>query len=93
MLCKRAQRELVLKLPSAAKYYANIVNSIEQRERFWLNYLSWVFFCYLDIGLKPSNALFVRKKYRLDYACVSLTLFIFASVNHRKMTTKNSASI
>lgn len=62
MLCKRAQRELVLKLPSAAKYYANIVNSIEQCERFRLKFLSWMIFCYLDIGLKPSNALFVRKK-------------------------------
>lgn len=29
ILCKRAQREFTLNLPSAAKYYANIVNSLE----------------------------------------------------------------
>lgn len=50
------------------------------------------FFCYLDIGLKPSNALFVRKKYRLVCACVSLVLFKFASLNHHRKTTKNSAT-
>lgn len=33
-----------------------------------------------------------QKKYRLVYACVSLTLIIFASLNHCKMTTKNCAT-
>lgn len=34
ILCKRVQREFTLNLPSTAKYHANILKSLEQREQF-----------------------------------------------------------
>ena len=69
MLCKRAQRELVLKLPSAAKYYANIVNSIEQRERFRLKFLSWMIFLLFGYWIKAKQCTFRSQK---TQACLCL---------------------
>lgn len=62
MLCKRAQRELVLKLLSAAKYYANIVNSIEQCERFRLKFLSWMIFLLFGYWIKAKQCTFRSQK-------------------------------
>lgn len=74
MLCKRAQRELVLKLPSAAKYYANIVNSIEQCERFRLKFLSWMIFLLFGYWIKAKQCTFRRKKIQ---ACLCLRFIDF----------------